>query len=200
MPFGGPYFGDFKYCRLCLHTFDISGVLEPPRVAVIDAAIEQGLHIFMAYFKSPWLPPNGEFCLLWDHSRNYSTRTINFVKRFHILIRASYPTGTLSLDEILKFYATELTMAKTLVISIGNGNLKDRYIRPNEEDCQKNMLDTMQNFHQHIVQTALAGVLLSTRELKQQYLDTGYELATQCNNIYILTVSSCLCAFTSWAF
>uniref|UniRef100_A0A1I7X4N4 DDE_Tnp_ISL3 domain-containing protein n=1 Tax=Heterorhabditis bacteriophora TaxID=37862 RepID=A0A1I7X4N4_HETBA len=107
---------------------------------------------------------------LWDHSRNYSTNTTNSVERFHTWVRASHLIGALSFDDISKFCAAELTIAKTLAISIGNGSFKDRYIWPNEEDRQKDVLDTMQNFHQHIVQTALAGILPSTREFKQ-YLD-----------------------------
>uniref|UniRef100_A0A1I7WNY1 Ribonuclease P n=1 Tax=Heterorhabditis bacteriophora TaxID=37862 RepID=A0A1I7WNY1_HETBA len=91
-------------------------------------------------------------------------------REFHTWIRAFYLTRKPSLDEILKFCAAELTTAKSLAISIGNANLRDRYIRSDEKDRQKNALETSRNFHQHIVQTALAGVLSSTRELKQ-YLD-----------------------------
>uniref|UniRef100_A0A1I7W8W2 Transposase n=1 Tax=Heterorhabditis bacteriophora TaxID=37862 RepID=A0A1I7W8W2_HETBA len=51
-------------------------------------------------------------------------------KGFHSKIRASYPTGTPFPDEILRFCAVKLTMAKTFGISFGNGSLKDRCIRP----------------------------------------------------------------------
>uniref|UniRef100_A0A1I7WPM6 Integrase catalytic domain-containing protein n=1 Tax=Heterorhabditis bacteriophora TaxID=37862 RepID=A0A1I7WPM6_HETBA len=86
----------------------------------------------MAYYRATWLPTNGQFSLACDHSQNRSTRTTNFVEEFHSKIRASYPTGTPSLDEMLKFCAAELTMAKTLAISFGNGPLKNHYIRSNK--------------------------------------------------------------------
>uniref|UniRef100_A0A1I7WN98 Polycomb protein Asx n=1 Tax=Heterorhabditis bacteriophora TaxID=37862 RepID=A0A1I7WN98_HETBA len=145
------------------HLSDLSGVLEPTREHVVDVAIEQGLHDFMEYFNLTWLPSNDEFCQLWDHSRNYSTRTTNYER--HPLM-------------MLKSCAAELTIAKTLAISIGNGSFKDRYIRPDEEDHQKDMLYIMQNFHQHIVQTVLAGVILSTRKLKQYFDNLVTNLTT----------------------
>uniref|UniRef100_A0A1I7WPG5 Uncharacterized protein n=1 Tax=Heterorhabditis bacteriophora TaxID=37862 RepID=A0A1I7WPG5_HETBA len=87
----------------------------------------------MAYYRATWLPTNGQFSLACDHSQNRSTRTTNFVEEFHSKIRASYPTGTPSLDEMLKFCAAELTMAKTLAISFGNGPLKNHYIRSSDK-------------------------------------------------------------------
>uniref|UniRef100_A0A1I7XL25 FLYWCH-type domain-containing protein n=1 Tax=Heterorhabditis bacteriophora TaxID=37862 RepID=A0A1I7XL25_HETBA len=66
------------------------------------------------------------------NSQNGSTRTTNFVEGFHSKTRASYPTGTPSIDEMLTFCAAERTMAKTLAISSNNGSLKDRYIRPDD--------------------------------------------------------------------
>uniref|UniRef100_A0A1I7WZN9 Integrase catalytic domain-containing protein n=1 Tax=Heterorhabditis bacteriophora TaxID=37862 RepID=A0A1I7WZN9_HETBA len=77
---------------------------------------------------------------------------MNFVEGFHSKIRASYPTGIPSLDKMLKFCAVKLTMGKTLTISLDNGSLKDHYIWPYDEVSQRNMLDTMANFQQHIVQ------------------------------------------------
>uniref|UniRef100_A0A1I7XL89 MH2 domain-containing protein n=1 Tax=Heterorhabditis bacteriophora TaxID=37862 RepID=A0A1I7XL89_HETBA len=67
-----------------------------------------------------------------SNSQNGSTRTTNFVEGFHSKTRASYPTGTPSIDEMLTFCAAERTMAKTLAISSNNGSLKDRYIRPDD--------------------------------------------------------------------
>uniref|UniRef100_A0A1I7XD64 Eukaryotic translation initiation factor 5B n=1 Tax=Heterorhabditis bacteriophora TaxID=37862 RepID=A0A1I7XD64_HETBA len=45
-------------------------------------------------------------------------------------------------------------MARTIAISLGNGLWKDRYIRPDDQVRQRNILDIMANFQQHIVQLA----------------------------------------------
>uniref|UniRef100_A0A1I7WCH0 Uncharacterized protein n=1 Tax=Heterorhabditis bacteriophora TaxID=37862 RepID=A0A1I7WCH0_HETBA len=90
--------------------------LTTTRTPVVDIQTERSLDEFMAYYRATWLPPNRQFLIACDHSQNCSTRTTNFVEGFHSKIRASYPTGTPSLDEMLKFCAAELAMAKTLAI------------------------------------------------------------------------------------
>uniref|UniRef100_A0A1I7WGV4 FERM domain-containing protein n=1 Tax=Heterorhabditis bacteriophora TaxID=37862 RepID=A0A1I7WGV4_HETBA len=58
-------------------------------------------------------------------------------------IRASYPIEIPFLDEMLKFCAAKLTMAKTLAISFDNGSLKDCCIRPDDEVHQRSILNTI---------------------------------------------------------
>uniref|UniRef100_A0A1I7WKA7 MULE domain-containing protein n=1 Tax=Heterorhabditis bacteriophora TaxID=37862 RepID=A0A1I7WKA7_HETBA len=87
-------------------------------------------------------------------------------------------TGTPSLDEMLKFCAAKLTMAKTLATSFGNGSLKDRYIRPDDKARQRNISDIMANFQQHIVQLDTTDRFSTRRELKQYLDDLATNLAS----------------------
>uniref|UniRef100_A0A1I7XHD1 MULE domain-containing protein n=1 Tax=Heterorhabditis bacteriophora TaxID=37862 RepID=A0A1I7XHD1_HETBA len=84
----------------------------PRRTPVVDLQTERALDEFMVYYRTTWLPPIGQFSLPCDHSQNQ-----------HLTL-----TGTLFPDEIQKFCAAKLTMAKTLAILFSNGLLKDRYI------------------------------------------------------------------------
>uniref|UniRef100_A0A1I7X6A9 Matrix protein n=1 Tax=Heterorhabditis bacteriophora TaxID=37862 RepID=A0A1I7X6A9_HETBA len=62
---------------------------------------------------------------------------VKFITDFKIqainAIKASYPAGTPTLYEMVKFCAAKLTMANMLAISFGNESLKDRYIRKSDE-------------------------------------------------------------------
>uniref|UniRef100_A0A1I7XPL3 Transposase n=1 Tax=Heterorhabditis bacteriophora TaxID=37862 RepID=A0A1I7XPL3_HETBA len=65
---------------------------------------------------------------------------------------------------MLTFCAAERTMAKTLAISFDNGSLKDRYIRPDDQ--------------QHIVQLTATGRFTTRRGLKQYLDDLATNLAS----------------------
>uniref|UniRef100_A0A1I7XJZ6 Protein FAR1-RELATED SEQUENCE n=1 Tax=Heterorhabditis bacteriophora TaxID=37862 RepID=A0A1I7XJZ6_HETBA len=133
---GTPFIGQ-RVRKLNFHSLSASLIeiypLTTTRTPVVDVQTEQVLDGFMAYYRATWLPPNGQFSLTCSHSQNHSTRTTNFVEGFHSKIRAFYSIEIPSLDEMLKFCAAELIMAKTLAILLGNRLLKDGYIRPNNE-------------------------------------------------------------------
>uniref|UniRef100_A0A1I7X6L8 DDE_Tnp_ISL3 domain-containing protein n=1 Tax=Heterorhabditis bacteriophora TaxID=37862 RepID=A0A1I7X6L8_HETBA len=129
--------------------------MEPRRVQIDmlligQCALELNFHSLSASLikiyrkRTTWLPPSRQFSLACVYSQNRSTRTTNFVEGFHSNIRASYPAGTPTLYEMVKFCAAKLTMANMLAISFGNGSLKDRYIRRSDEVRQRSILTPWQ--------------------------------------------------------
>ncbi|RCN38459.1 hypothetical protein ANCCAN_15632 [Ancylostoma caninum] len=110
----------------------ISGALIAPERPIVTASEEHALLEFMQYMRNTWLPPNGTFHGLWNHSTNEGTpRTPN-------------------LREMVEYCREELTMAKAKIRSILDGSLNVRYLRPDERERQTNVIQEMRNFRESI--------------------------------------------------
>ncbi|RCN38457.1 hypothetical protein ANCCAN_15630 [Ancylostoma caninum] len=110
----------------------ISGALIAPERPIVTASEEHALLEFMQYMRNTWLPPNGTFHGLWNHSTNEGTpRTPN-------------------LREMVEYCREELTMAKAKIRSILDGSLNVRYLRPDERGRQLNVIQEMRNFRESI--------------------------------------------------
>ncbi|EYC38914.1 hypothetical protein Y032_0687g1534 [Ancylostoma ceylanicum] len=105
----------------------LSGILTPPQQPIVTEVEERKLAEFMAYMNRTWLPPNGHFRGLWNHSQNYGARTTNYVEGTHTRISHAFGARTPTLREMIRYCKTELTMAKSLIPSYFDGSLNPRY-------------------------------------------------------------------------
>ncbi|WKY15540.1 hypothetical protein Q1695_000768 [Nippostrongylus brasiliensis] len=140
----------------------ISEALVHPTVPVVTPEIEAKLRAFMSYWYDNW-GAAGRFSGLCDHSRNYGSRTTNLVEGFHNKLRSFCPNRVPSLTQLLQFLGTEITLAKSRIIPLREGQLAPRQIRLNEQERQAEVLTELRRFHDFV---ATAGRLPTTRECK----------------------------------
>ncbi|WKY11777.1 hypothetical protein Q1695_003387 [Nippostrongylus brasiliensis] len=140
----------------------LSGELEHPRVPVVPLDVEVKLRVFMNYWHSIW-GIGGLFSGLWDHSNNYGTRTTNMVEGFHNKLRSFCPNRIPSLTELLRFLGGEISLAKSKVSPLRQGQLAPRSIRADERVRQAEVVPELRRFREFITNI---GRPPTTRECK----------------------------------
>ncbi|WKY04183.1 hypothetical protein Q1695_005285 [Nippostrongylus brasiliensis] len=152
----------------------VSQALMHPVQPVVTADEETKLRSFMNYWYDTWGIAGrfGSFCC---HAGNYGARTTNLVEGFHNKLRSFCPNRAPSLAELLQFLGCEITLAKSRIIPLRQGQLGPREVRADERRRQEEVLNELQRFHRLVNMRPP-----TTRECKD-HLDTLAILMTNWN-------------------
>ncbi|WKY06109.1 hypothetical protein Q1695_006368 [Nippostrongylus brasiliensis] len=112
----------------------------------VTADEESKLRSFINYWHDTWGIAGrfGSFC---NHAGNFGARTTNMVEGFHNKLRSFCRNWATSLAELLQFLICEITLAKSRVIPLRQGQLSPREIRADERRRQEEVLNELQRFH-----------------------------------------------------
>ncbi|WKX95159.1 hypothetical protein Q1695_011985 [Nippostrongylus brasiliensis] len=141
---------------------------------VVTADEETKLRSFMNYSYDTWGIAGrfGSFCC---HAGNYGARTTNLVEGFHNKLRSFCHNRAPSLAELLQFLGCEITLAKSRIIPLRQGQLGPREVRTDERRRQEEVLNELQRLHRLVNMRPP-----TTRECKN-HLDTLAILMTNWN-------------------